>query len=59
MLTRQSIKNLWLLVKELTLVKQRISSEESNCCKIHKVHDARCNDKFNIPYLDDKRTKVM
>lgn len=60
MLARQRIENLRLLIKELTLVKQRINSEQSNCCRICKVHgDARCYQKFNIPYLDDNRAKVM
>lgn len=57
---RKRIENLRLLIKELTLVKQRINSEQSNCCRKCKVHgDARCSHKFNIPYLDDNRTKVM
>lgn len=50
MLARQSIENPRLLIKELTLVKQRINSEQSNCCRICKVHgDAGCAPKFNIP----------
>lgn len=57
---RKRIENLRLLIKELTLVKQRINSEQSNCCRIRKVHgDARCSHKFNIPDLDANRAKVM
>lgn len=51
MLARQSIRILWLLLKELTLMKQRISNGQSNWCRIGRVHgDARCYRKFNIPY---------